>query len=219
MLRPLHNVACLGIVAAFLAGCTVSDAEPQPAVGTAAAASPASPAPDTADDEAREDQASIDLGGWAMPEPGPFDLATYQANPFEPCKEIPEVVLQRAGLIKKENPLGHLTPFPCELLPLHQDLEGALLTINAWQGNPLNLAESAGQFVDGRGNPSMPEIVVLRPVDPAMKQVCEAAVETPRGTISVTYAFVTAPGHGSEQCRMPEKILSSLYAKELDDAA
>lgn len=207
MLRPLHNVACLGIVAAFLAGCTVSDAEPQPAVGTAAAASPASPAPDTADDEAREDQASIDLGGWSMPEPGPFDLATYQANPFEPCKEIPEGVLSDLGMKKEEISSTDVSPFTCILRPLEQGLysmnslgyaaeglrEQGYLPVESkmkkWGGYAQTMKNGPGQPID----------------------TCLVAVETARGTIVLSHVNSRGTVSDTDLCAGPSALAASLY--------
>ena len=215
MLRPLHNVACLGIVAAFLAGCTVSDAEPQPAVGTAvgtaAAASPASPAPDTADDEAREDQASIDLGGWAMPEPGALDLETNLRNPFRPCKEIPDEVLSQLGVAKKPKNNTDILPYPCDLLPIKQDSFQGSLSITS-EGTRASDLELAGFKRTGKIE-GLREAWIVIDTQEEEQQSCFASVETPRGLINVHYINSFGLPSGESFCDRSVSILRGLYGE------
>ena len=211
MLRPLHNVACLGIVAVFLAGCTVSDAEPQPAVGTAAAASPASPAPDTADDEAPEDQASIDLGGWAMPEPGPFDWREYYENPFKPCEELPEDVVAQLGFKKKAMNLTDVQPYTCDLVLSDVVSEASGLYFVTAFGNSIEQLLAQGYETTGESVLGLEDAEVLRNAGSTTQTDCFAGIETPRGLIAVNYVDVMGRGTGSTFCEVPAKTLAALY--------
>ena len=217
MLRPLHDVACLGIVAAFLTGCTVSDAEPQPAVGTAAAASPASPAPDTGDDESTEEQATIDLGGWSMPEPGPFDLATYQANPFEPCKEIPDEVLQRLGYRTQEITVSHLLPYPCDLVPLQRDLQGGKLFMTS-EDFPVDDLPSRGVAILDDTVSGVPAAKVGQNSDSSKDRGCLVALETERGTVAIHYRNLSGIPSGETFCEAPAQIIQSMYGVNPNEA-
>lgn len=214
MLRPLHNVACLGIVAAFFAGCTVSDAEPQPAVGTAvgtaAAASPASPAPDTADDEAREDQASIDLGGWSMPEPGKFDMKIHLNNPFKPCEELPDEVLAQLGWRKQAMELSDQLPYGCDLFPMEVDDPSGLYFMTSMDYSLAHF-ESVGYVPTGENVPELPEMKVLRKETESPQTSCVSAIETPRGLLAITYMNQDSISSGSTFCEIPAELLSSLY--------
>ncbi|MBF9010813.1 DUF3558 family protein [Corynebacterium phoceense] len=211
MLRPLHNVACLGIVAAFLAGCTVSDAEPQPAVGTAAVASPASPAPDTGDDDASEDQASIDLGGWSMPEPGPFDWREYYENPFKPCEELPEDVVAQLGFKKKAMNLTDVQPYTCDLVE-QQEIknDSGLLFITSYGASLSQLQEGRFELTD-ETVPRLSNARVMQQTGGDTQTTCFAAIETPRGTVAVNYVNSLGQGSGETFCDVPIRIFENLF--------
>ena len=155
----------------------------------------------------RESQASSSesrAGGGVLPPLGEFDRTKPGFQVFDPCSEIPNWALERAGIFRIEGKeFRESDTVFCSFIHQSGEKEG-VVTIASSDTGTAQVEEAQGRAVIYRGK----YIPVIAFEDPYSGQsMCSVNLSTERGLITATYSLLTGSPDQIEQCEKAEEIL------------
>lgn len=140
---------------------------------------------------------------------GPFDPEEVKHNLFDPCTEISDAEFAAAGLVKSaEQPDGNLGLEYIKTCGIDSgDPYLAILLVSNAAPREIIEAGSPNYEVKVSGPPS----VFVFGSPNGSEDMCDAAVETERGTLSVSVGSLKNDPDVDELCNQATSILSSFF--------